>query len=106
MKENLVIRNTQSNIKRKEERATQPNAVAPKTGMTSLWADGGILPVSGETEWVINGNEGTTEEGLFIVFSMYVVFLTGEKIVLIKYSGNCIIGNHFFCGNFIVIQQL
>ena len=40
-----------------------------KMAMTSLWADGGILPVSGVTEWVINGNEGTTEEGLFIVFS-------------------------------------
>ena len=24
--------------------------------------------MSGLTEWVINGNEGTTEEGLFIVF--------------------------------------
>ena len=62
-------------------------------GMTSLWADGGILPVSGVTEWVINGNEGTTEEGLFLVF-FYVclVFSTGEKIVLIKYSDNCIIG--------------
>ena len=67
--------------------------MAPKMGMTSLWADGGILPVSGVTEWVINGNEGT-EEGLFLVF-FYVclVFSTGEKIVLIKYSGNCIIGN-------------
>ena len=72
MKENPVIRNTQSNIKRKEERATQPSAVAPKMGMSSLWADGGVLPVSGVTEWVINGNEGTTEEGLFLVFSMYV----------------------------------
>ena len=72
MKENPVIRNTQSNIKRKEERATQLNAVTPKMGMTRLWADGGILPVSGVTEWVINGNEGTTEEGLLIGFSMYV----------------------------------
>ena len=47
--------------------------------------------MSGVTEWVINGNEGTTEEGLFIVFflCMYVclVFSTGEKIVVIKYSG-------------------
>ena len=61
-----------------------------KMAMTNLWADGEILPVSGVTEWVISGNEGTTEEGLFIVFSLYVcmsVFLTGEKIVLIKYSG-------------------
>ena len=24
--------------------------------------------MSGVTEWVINGNEGTTEEGLFLVF--------------------------------------
>ena len=46
--------------------------------------------MSGVTEWVINGNEGTTEEGLFLVFSMYVVFSTGEKIVLIKYSGKYI----------------
>ena len=68
MKENPVIRNTQSSIKRKEEGATQPIVVAPKMGMTSLWADGGFLPVSGATEWVINGNEGTTEEGLFLVF--------------------------------------
>ena len=30
--------------------------------------------MSGATEWVINGNEGTTEEELFLVvfFSMYV----------------------------------
>ena len=44
-------------------------------GMTNLWADGGILPVSRVTEWVISGNEGTTEEGFFIVFfsvCMYV----------------------------------
>ena len=68
MKENPVIRNTHSNIKRKEERATQPNAAVPKMGKTSLWADGGILPMSRATERVINGNEGTTEEGLFIVF--------------------------------------
>ena len=64
--------------------------MAPKMGMTNLWADGGILPVSGVTEWVISGNEGTTEEGLFIVFlcmSVCLVFSTGEKTVLIKYSG-------------------
>ena len=51
----------------------------------------GILPVSGITEWVINGNKETTEEGLFLIF-FYVclVFSTGEKIVLIKYSGKYI----------------
>ena len=73
--------------------------MAPKMGMTNLWADEGILPVSGVTEWVISGNEGTTEEGLFIVFlSMPVclVFLTGEKIVLIQYSGYLNIGNVIF----------
>ena len=43
-----------------------------KMGMKNLWADGGVLPVSGITEWEISGNEGTTEEGLFIVFSLYV----------------------------------
>ena len=61
-----------------------------KMGMTNLWADGGILTVSGVTEWVISINEGTTEEGLFIVFPcmpVCLVFLTGEKIALIKYSG-------------------
>ena len=45
--------------------------------------------MSGVTEWIISGNEGTTEEGLLIVFlwmSVYLVFSTGEKIVLIKYS--------------------
>ena len=58
---------------------------------------GGVLPASGVTEWVINGNEGTTEEGLFLVF-FYVclVFSMGEKIVLIKYSGNCIIENEIY----------
>ena len=86
-------------IKRKEEGATQPIVVAPKMGMTSFWADGGVLPVSGVTEWVINGNEGTTEEGLFLVFSyVCLVFSTGEQIVLIKYSGNCIIGNAYYLG--------
>ena len=50
--------------------------------------------MSGVTEWVINGNMRTTEEGLFLVFFyICLVFSTGEKIVLIKYSGNCIIGN-------------
>ena len=50
--------------------------------------------MSGVTEWVINGKEGTTEEGLFLVF-FYVclVFSTGEKIMLIKHSGNCNIVN-------------
>ena len=47
--------------------------------------------MSGVTEWVINGNDGTTEEGWFLVF-FYVclVFSTVEKIVLIKYSGKYI----------------
>ena len=47
--------------------------------------------MSGVTEWVINSNEGTTEERLFLVF-FYVclVFSTGEKIVLFKYSGTYI----------------
>ena len=57
--------------------------------------------MSGVIEWVIGSNEGTTEEGLFIVFflCMYVclVFSTGEKIVLIKYSGYRNIGNYRFC---------
>ena len=46
--------------------------------------------MGGVTEWVISGNEGTTEEGLLLFFlCMYVclVFSMGEKIVLIKYSG-------------------
>ena len=47
---------------------TGANAEAPKMGMTNLWADGGILPVSEVTEWVISCNDGTTEAGLFIVF--------------------------------------
>ena len=70
-----MIRNTQSNIQAKRRKSDSVNVVAPKMGMTNLWADGGILPVSGVTEWVISGNEGTTEEGLFIVFfsvRMYV----------------------------------
>ena len=71
MKENPVIRNTLSNVQAKRRKGdTVDNAVAPKMGMTNLWDDGGILPVSGVTEWVIGGNEGTTEEGLFIVFSV------------------------------------
>ena len=102
MKENPVIRNTPSNIQAKRRTSdTDVNAVAPKMGMTNLWADGEILPVSGVTEWVVSGNEGTTEEGLFIVFfflcmSVCLVFSTGEKIVLIKYSGYCNIGNMEF----------
>ena len=28
--------------------------------------------MSGVTEWVISSSEGTTEEALFIVFSLYV----------------------------------
>ena len=35
--------------------------------------------MSGVTEWVINGNKGTTEEGLFLVFSMYVWCLRRVK---------------------------
>ena len=60
--------------------------MAPKIGMTNLWADGGILPVSGVTKWVISGNEGS-------FFSVCLVFSTGEKMVLIKYSGYRNIGN-------------
>ena len=40
--------------------------------MKNLSADVGIPPVSGVTKWVISGNKETTEEGLLIVFSLYV----------------------------------
>ena len=51
MKENPVIRNTLSNIQAKRRKGdTGVNAVTPKMGMMNLWADGGILPVSGVTE--------------------------------------------------------
>ena len=97
MKENPEIRHTQSNIQTKRRKGdTGVNAVAPKIGMTNLWADGGILPVGGVTEWVISDNKGTTQEGLLIVFlcmSVCLVFSTGEKIVLIMYSGYRNIGN-------------
>ena len=57
--------------------------------------------MSGVTERVISSNEGTTEEGLLIAFSLYVCvsvfFSTGEKIVLIKYSDYRNIRNFFFC---------
>ena len=92
-----MIQNTQSNIQAKRRKGdTGVNAVAPKIGMTNLLADGGILPVSGVTEWEISGNEGTIAEGLLIVslcISVCLVFSTGEKIVLIKYSGYRNIGN-------------
>ena len=55
--------------------------------------------MSGVTEWVISGNEGTTEERLLIVFlcmSVCLVFSTGVKIVLIKYSGYRNIGKTFY----------
>ena len=47
----------------------------------------GTYAVCGVTEWVISGNEGTTEEGLLIIFlcmSVCLVFSMGEKIVLIS----------------------
>ena len=37
----------------KKKGDTGVNTVAPKIGMRILWADGGTLPVSGVTEWVI-----------------------------------------------------
>ena len=59
--------------------------------------------MSGVTEWVISSNERTTEEGLFIVFflcmSVCLAFSTGEKIVLIKYSGYRYTGNSKFLEN-------
>ena len=71
-----MIRNTLSNMQAKRRKGdTDINTVAPKMGMTNLWADVGILPLSGVTEWVISGNEATTEEGLFVGFfsvCMYV----------------------------------
>ena len=67
-----MIRNTLHNIQAKRRKGdTGVNAVAPKMGMMNFWADGGI-PVRGVTEWVISSNKGTTEEGLFIIFSLYV----------------------------------
>ena len=48
MKEIPVIRNTLSNIQAKRRKGdTDVNPVAPKMGMMNLWADRGILPVSG-----------------------------------------------------------
>ena len=63
MKENPVIRNTQSISKRKKKGNTGVNTAAPKIGMTNLWADEGILPVSGVTEWVISSNEEQQRKG-------------------------------------------
>ena len=48
--------------------------IALKTGMRILWGEGVVLPRRGVGEWVVSGNEGLTEEGIFVVFclSMYV----------------------------------
>ena len=47
--------------------------MAPKMGMTNLWADVGILPVSGVTEWVISrGNNRGKVVYRFFSVCMYV----------------------------------
>ena len=40
-------------------------------------------------EWVVSGNEGLTEERVFLFFCLYVrlVYSTGRKKCLIKYLG-------------------
>ena len=48
--------------------------------MRILWGEGVVLPLVGVGEWVVIGNEGLREEGVFMVFvCMFVclVYLTG-----------------------------
>ena len=59
--------------------------IAPKTGMRILWGEVVLLPCGGVGEWVVSGNEGLTEEGVFVVFClcMYVWCIRqGQSIVL------------------------
>ena len=74
----------QVNPRRKlRERVRGVTPIAPKTGMRILWGEGGVLPCVGVSEWVVSGNEGLTEEGVFVVFClcMFVclVYMTGES---------------------------
>ena len=62
--------------------------MALKIGMMNLWADGGILPVSGVTKWVISGNKGTTEEGLLIVFLSMSVCLVLSLLVKVVHQSS------------------
>ena len=48
------------------------NPIAPKIGMRILWGEGVVLPRGGVDKWVVSGNEGLTEEGVFVVFCLYV----------------------------------
>ena len=53
--------------------------------MRILWGEVVLLPCGGVGEWVVSGNEGLTEEGVFVVFClcMYVWCIRqGESIVL------------------------
>ena len=58
---------------------------ALQIGMRILWGEGAVLLCVGVGEWVVSGNEGLTEEWVFVVFCLYVgmsgVF-DGIKIVL------------------------
>ena len=56
---------------------------ALKIGMRILWGEDVIFPCVEVDEWVVSGNKGLTEEGVFVVFRlcMFVclVYLTGES---------------------------
>ena len=44
----------------------------PKIGMRILLSEGVVLPCGGVGKWVVSGNRGLTEEGVFVVFCLYV----------------------------------
>ena len=54
--------------------------------MRILWGAGVVLPCGGVGEGVVSGNEGLTEEGVFVIFClcMFVclVYSTWVKVVL------------------------
>ena len=40
--------------------------------MRILWGEGVVLPCVGAGEWVVSGNKGLTEDGVFVVSCLYV----------------------------------
>ena len=48
------------------------NSIVPKIGMMMMWCEDVVLPCGGVGKWVVRGNEGLTEEGVVMVFCLYV----------------------------------
>ena len=55
---------------------------ALQIGMRILWGEGVVLLCVGVGEWVVSGNEGLTEEGVFCLYVCMSGAFDGVKVVV------------------------